>query len=284
MFTKICPQCNKEFKADSRRAKYCSKVCANQSLVRKEEKTCPHCGKLFVARPSRKFCSRECVNDSRRGIRRTPPIIKVCLNCGKSFEAPRAIYKFCSRRCADVGKPHPTSFDLSDAERARRSQRSKLMWQDADYRNRMVRRMIEDNPVYKPGVVEKAHKTRLARGSYTNNFKYGNGKISEYEQIVADKLIPLGFYYNYAINTRLARDAFPEANYSHCYKPDFVNLANKLCVEVDGHGHRSTSDTLRDKKKEDCLTYLGFTTIRFTHADIDTGKFDIWLNSYPKNI
>lgn len=253
VITKVCPQCHKEFSTKYKRAKYCGKQCSNLSMMHRETKICPHCSKSFTARSGRKFCSRDCADSHRKGVRIVTPITKVCLNCGKSFEAPRKCYKFCSISCANQGKNYPTTHNLSDTERANLSQRSKLMWQNAEYRNRMVNRMITNNPVYMPGVIEKAHQTRLANGFYPNNFKYGNGKISAYEQRVGDRLIPLGFYYNYAIPTKLARDAFPGANYPKCYKPDFVHLSHKLCIEVDGCGHILKKDKQIDKKKKTVL-------------------------------
>ena len=284
MISKICPQCKKEFQADSSRRKYCSKSCASASLMNKKLITCPICGKSLLVRNTHKYCSKACANVARQGVKLHPPIIKVCPVCNSQFEALRKNYIFCSRKCADIGKRKSHIQTISIAERQRRRDRLKSRWQDSSYREIIVSRMKNNNPMYMPGVVEKAKKTRLQHGSYTNNFKYGNGKISEYEGKVYDRLISLGFYYNYAIPTKLSKDAFPDKKYPNSYKPDFVNLQTKLCVEIDGRGHNSPQDKQRDAKKETCLKFLGFTTLRFTHKDIDDGVFDRWLDSYQRDI
>ena len=284
MITKICPQCKMEFHADSNRRKYCSKQCASKSMMARKSLICPVCGKSVVVRNSQKYCSKTCMNIARRGVKLHPPIIKICPVCNNQFEAPRKCYVFCSRKCADVGKHKAHVQNISADERLRRSELLKSRWNDSAFREAVVSRMRNNNPVFMPGIIDKARKTRLQNGSYNNNFKYGNGQISEYEQKVYAQLIFAGFYYNYAIPTKLAKDAFPDRKYPNSYKPDFVNLKTKLCIEIDGNNHRLPSIKVKDKKKEECLQFLGFSTIRFTHKDIDEGKFDLWLNSYQKDI
>ena len=53
--------------------------------------------------------------------------------------------------------------------------------------------MYNDNPVHREGVAQRIREKRLQNGTYTNNFKYGNGKISPHEQLVYDLLIENGF-------------------------------------------------------------------------------------------
>lgn len=108
-----------------------------------------------------------------------------------------------------------------------------------------------------PGVVDKANVTRSKHLS-PNNFKYGNGKISPYEQRVKDKLDSLGFIYNYAVPTRSARESDPDAHYPNNYKPDFVNLKNKLCIEIDGYGHSSPKEKALDAKKRKMFKFTRF--------------------------
>lgn len=283
MITKICPQCKIEFQSDSNRRKHCSKQCASKSMMNRRSLICPVCKKSIVVRNSRKYCSKACADIARRGVKLHPSIIKICPVCNSPFEAPRKKYIFCSRECANIGKRKAHIQNISDNERLRRSERLKSKWNDDVFRESVVSRMLHNNPVYIPGVIDKARKTRLQNGSY-NNFKYGNGKISEYEKKVYDRLIDVGFYYNYAIPTKLARDTFPDKHYPNSYKPDFVNLQGKLCIEIDGNNHKYRNIKMIDIKKEECLTFLGFTTIRFTHKDIDEGKFDLWLSSYREDM
>lgn len=210
---------------------------------------------------------------------------KICEYCGKTFDVSNTKHgrskRFCGASCSAkwrVGKYGIPQ--KSEEAKAKASKRLHDRWQDLDFRAKKIQAMKDHNPVYMDGVIEKAHRTRLKNGSYTNNFKYGNGKLSEHEEKVKALVEHHGFYYNYAIPTKIARDAFPQDNFSVNYKPDFVNLATKLCIEVDGNNHTKKEQIELDKKKEKCLSYLGFTIVRFTHEQIDNGDFEKWLNSY----
>jgi len=285
MIIKTCPQCGVSFKTKYKDSKFCSRKCAHESMSRKVEITCPECGKVVKVHKGIKFCSKECADSSRRGVRLVAPLIKVCPVCNSSFECNYKKQIFCSRPCSDKGKRKGVYPTLTEEEREIRRARLKQLWQDPQFRKAVIDRMRSNNPVYMPGVVEKANESRARNNKMRNNFKYGNGKISPYEQIVQNKLEGLGFLYNYAIPTKLAREQDPEARYPNNYKPDFVNLKAKLCIEVDGHyGHSTPSEKLIDAKKEKCLDLLGYTVIRFTHEDIDKGVFDQWLSSYQKNM
>ena len=83
-FDKKCEWCNKDFKAKSRQARFCSKSCAYrfnykrilegcrlQNKIRKEkklkikltiERTCEYCGHKFYESNSRRFCSSVCAH------------------------------------------------------------------------------------------------------------------------------------------------------------------------------------------------------------------------------
>lgn len=251
---------------------------------------CQYCGKELTKEQlhlKNKYCSKNCFKKARHEQNWTK---KYCLVCGKEFEVYKnAVNKpnckrFCSTSCsakwriANYGVP-----DKSEKALKHLSDTMKKTWEDKTFRDNNKKRMIENNPMHMKGVPEKAKATILKNGGYTNNYRYGNGKISEYEKHVYDFLLNLGFYYNYAINTKLARDAFPDANYAHCYKPDFTNLNHKICIEIDGCTHDTKAQKLLDAKKDKCLTYLGFKVYRFTHSQIDSGEFfkevdTIWQN------
>lgn len=249
-------------------------------------KICQQCGKQFYGRKENKYCSKTCANTARRGIKITKRITKTCEWCGKEFETtesqnknPKKAKRFCSTSCSAFWRNKTYgSNKMSEPAKQRMSRLLHERWQNPEFREKKIESMKEHNPVYIPGVVEKANKTKLQRGKLPNNFKYGNGKISKYEALVYDDLIGAGFYYNYAINTKLARDAFPEKHYAKNYKPDFVHTIDKLCIEIDGPNHNHTKEL--DTKKEECLRFLGFTVIRFTHEQIDKGEFKEWLNSF----
>lgn len=210
-------------------------------------------------------------------------MIKICEFCGKEFEVPNTKHgqrkRFCNTSCSAKWRNKTFGPNLISEETKRKN--AKILsdrWKNPEFRKKKTDYMKEHNPVYIPGVVERANKTKLQRGKLPNNYKYGNGKLSEYESFVYEDLIKAGFYYNYAINTKLARDAFPEKHYAYSYKPDFTNMIYKLCIEIDGPNHIHTKEL--DEKKEECLKFLGFTIIRFTHEQIDKGEFKKWLNSF----
>ena len=249
-------------------------------------KKCQYCGKEFKGRKENKYCSKDCANKARVGVKFAERIIKHCEWCGKDFEVSASNkkankHRFCSQSCSAYWRNATYGpFDKSEEGRKRLSKYLHDRWQDTEFRKKKIEQMLNDNPVYKEGVVEKAKQTRLKNNSYTNNFKYGNGRISEYEQKVYDLLISKGFYYNYAISTKLVTDAFPYKHYAKNYKPDFTNLIHKICIEIDGHNHKYKHQQELDKKKEECLSYLGFTTIRFTHEQIDNGELERWINEW----
>lgn len=281
---KVCPQCNKQFNAASKESKFCSRKCASLSLSKKQKLTCPICGKTMYAYKDQKYCSRECANSARHGVKLRSVVLKECANCGKRFESQYPSQKFCSIRCSNEGKRYPSKHNMSNEGHESLSSALKARWKNETFRDKAIKRMIVNNPSYDPKIIEKAHKTRLKNNSYRNNFKYGNGKISRYEQLIYDKLIPLGFKYNYAISTKFARQKYPDDNFAYNYKPDFVNLEKKLCIEIDGSNHLLKNAQILDAKKEKCLAFLGYQVIRFTHSDIDEGVFNQWLNSYLKSI
>lgn len=251
-------------------------------------KICQQCGKQFRGRKENKYCSKVCADTARRGIKITKRVTKICEWCGKEFEItesqnknPKKAKRFCSTSCSAFWRNKTYgSNKMSEPAKRRMSKLLHERWQNPEFREKKIEYMRTDNPVYKEGVVEKANKTRLQHGKLPNNFRYGNGKISEYEKLVYDDLIAAGFYYNYAINTKLARDAFPEKHYAKSYKPDFTNIEKHICIEIDGGNHSLTKNKKLDEKKEACLQFLGFTVIRFTHEQINKGEFKEWLNSF----
>jgi len=212
-------------------------------------------------------------------------MLKICEFCGKTFEVPNNKHgqrkRFCNTSCSAKWRNKTFGPNLiSEETKKKNAEILSARWKNPEFRKKKTEYMKEHNPVYIPGVIEKSNRTKLQRGNLPNNFKYGNGEMSHYESLVYDDLINNGFYYNYAINTKLARDTFPERHYAKNYKPDFTNTLKKLCIEIDGANHNSNKIKELDKKKDECLQFLGFTIIRFTHEQIDKGEFKEWLNLF----
>lgn len=104
---KTCIVCGKEFSLGRKHRnngdnKFCSRQCASLSKIKRIEVECKQCKINFMANPSRKrkFCSRKCQNEYRRGKRYTPAIEKVCEICKKVFIVNHFNHRFCSYKCS----------------------------------------------------------------------------------------------------------------------------------------------------------------------------------------
>lgn len=201
---------------------------------------------------------------------------KICEKCGKEFECRKKTQRFCSRSCVHKGKTlsEETKRKISEAvtnnllnnEELRNKMKEKV-WNNEDRRNESSIRMKTSNPMYTEEYKNKMIDTlRTTQKNCFNNC--GNGHISYVESLLLEDLELLGFEYNKPINTKKAREKFPENKYPNHYKPDFVNECIKLCIEIDGTNHQKPKDIERDKKKEICLEYLGYKTIRFTNEEV----------------
>jgi very-short-patch-repair endonuclease len=69
-------------------------------------------------------------------------------------------------------------------------------------------------------------------------------------------------------NRRLARWKFRRQHLIDRYVVDFVTLAGRLIVEVDGVTHGEPSDLARDKAGSDVLEACGFHIVRVSNTDV----------------
>ena len=69
-------------------------------------------------------------------------------------------------------------------------------------------------------------------------------------------------------NRRLARWKFRRQHPIDRYIVDFVTLAGKLVVEVDGVTHAEPSERARDKARSDVLEACGFHIVRVSNIDV----------------
>lgn len=107
-FTKICPQCGKEFEfMKSNERKYCSKECFKKSKETGMDIKCDNCGKIFhrrqyhIDRQKKKgqnnFCSLKC---QKEYLHKQKFEIRKCEVCGKEFEVSKlSTQRFCSYEC-----------------------------------------------------------------------------------------------------------------------------------------------------------------------------------------
>jgi very-short-patch-repair endonuclease len=68
-------------------------------------------------------------------------------------------------------------------------------------------------------------------------------------------------------NRRLARWKFRRQHPIDRYVVDFVTLAGKLIVEVDGVTHSKPAEVARDKARSAALEACGFFIVRISNAD-----------------
>jgi hypothetical protein len=114
-----CLYCGKDFETRASvflhgRGKYCSKECSNKAKIKKIEKICEVCGKVFDVIPfyaDQKTCSKECrsrwISENQRGENHPNWKVKIrkfCEYCGKEFYVPPSVARkencrFCSAHC-----------------------------------------------------------------------------------------------------------------------------------------------------------------------------------------
>lgn len=196
---------------------------------------------------------------------------RYCEFCGKelSYEKNKAGNRFCNNSCSMKYKKANYTYKpmkYTDEIRQKLSESMKKNWQKEEFREQNHKRMTENNPMFNSETIQKMMNSLAINGTKNtkNNFKAGNGKISEVEQIAYDILIPLGYIYNYAIGMKEIRIAYPEKRFANNYKPDFVDLKKKITIEIDG-GNHGGRHKLVDKKKEFALNYYGFKIFRFSN-------------------
>lgn len=231
-------------------------------------KICEYCGKEFTTNRERiRFCSRECGNLSRRKILEP----RYCELCGKQLtdKQNREGNRFCGNSCSMKHSKATFNYkpmEYTDEIKQKLSESMKKNWQKEEFRKQNYKRMTENNPMFNSKNIQKMINSLAINGTKNtkNNFKAGNGKISEVEQIAYYILVPLGYLYNYAIGMKEIRIAYPEKRFASNYKPDFVDLKKKIAIEIDGDNHGG-KHKLIDKKKEFALNYYGFKIFRFSN-------------------
>ena len=76
-------------------------------------------------------------------------------------------------------------------------------------------------------------------------------------------------------NRQLDRWKFRRQHAIDRYVVDFVTLAGKLIVEVDGGTHSTGAETRRDARRTALLEALGFRVIRVTNEAVFTNLADV---------
>ena len=95
--TKKCKHCGNDFitwPSLYEATKYCSRACREKEWDARQAKTCEQCGKSFKDSHERRFCSKECRNESMR-------VDVTCIVCGKTVRKRKSAkaQNFCSDAC-----------------------------------------------------------------------------------------------------------------------------------------------------------------------------------------
>lgn len=121
--TLYCQACNQPFEVEpayGKRAKYCSKTCADPHRGPARQHVtiiCAECQQPFDVPPYRaasaKYCSRACQSAASR------PVAKTCTSCEEPFTvipARAATARYCSKRCKDASLIGRAIFTRQPAE------------------------------------------------------------------------------------------------------------------------------------------------------------------------
>lgn len=232
-------------------------------------RNCAVCGNTFDGRGYALCCCKACRDEFKMNYSKYHILCKTCGN-PLTYEQARKGHVFCSFSCSHR---HPDALKKA-------SDNLKSMWDgthksqrnsdNRSFRDISVDRMKNNNPSKNKDVVANGIKTKEQNGTLHVwcGERGGNGTISDGESAIMDFCISNGFLYNFAIKTGDLRKRYPDKRYSVNYKPDFVNLELKLCIEIDGKTHRTKLGKARDRKKEECLSMLGYTVLRFTNEQV----------------
>ncbi len=107
MYSRSCLWCEKVFRSDNEKQRFCSKDCYNnhkkEETRKKREKKCIFCNKIFESQyPKAVFCSIQCSANDKKQKRGKKE--KICQICKKEFIPCHSNSKFCSQICS--GKSH----------------------------------------------------------------------------------------------------------------------------------------------------------------------------------
>lgn len=216
---------------------------------RGEYKTCPHCSKEFYLVPTRAargevYCSPAC------RLAATPTSEKVCAECGKTFVVHTSIadrYNVCSRECR-LKKTKYTS-----CERC-----GKIFVAETRLNRHYCSEECRRPPVYlvcrtcgkEIRILPSDTDRQFCSFSCYRRFR-GENLLEQKARSVLD-----GLGIAYTQEAAIGR-----------YSVDFLLVAPRIALEIDGTYWHSNSD--RDRRKSAYLTKHGWRVIRITESEIE---------------
>lgn len=182
----------------------------------------------------------------------------VCQNpeCGKDFMGDKLGRMYCSKSCRSK---HMYVLMPEMREKSRTSMKKiRVLPEVQEKLNKHLH--SESNPFRHPEVRRKAHAALREQGyAHLNG---GNGKaISIPQKLLAARL---GWQTECVVLTMKKRgEGYPPA-----YKIDIADPVLKIGIEVDGHSHSLEKVKIKDRKKDDFLTSLGWKIFRFKNKEV----------------
>lgn len=149
---------------------------------------------------------------------------------------------YCSDECRDAYKNRISSQTMARTNRKYASERMK-----------------QKNPMQNLETRAKVSAAHKAKG-WKPPVQGGNGRGPTVPQKIMAKI--LNWPVEVAIPTKMPRGT----GYPTCYKVDIGNPDLKIGVELDGNSHHSRKE--EDRKKEELLTGLGWTILRFSNREV----------------
>ena len=132
--------------------------------------------------------------------------------------------------------------------------------------------------IYKHGVAGRARLSELMaeknssgacgsrRGLGRVPVQGGNGRgLTKYQDALLQKLGE-GWVAEHVVRTGMSRSS----GFPFHYKLDLANPSEMIALELDGHSHNSAKAKLRDAKKADLLSSLGWTVLHFNNQETIT--------------
>jgi hypothetical protein len=131
----------------------------------------------------------------------------------------------------------------------------------------IVRRMRENNPMRKPGVLELVRQTKQENGTLHRAppLRGGNGQPVAAPQRTLFECLGPGWVLEFTVGTGKGARARGLASK---YSIDIANEEKRIAVEVDGASHQGKTRKAQDKRKDKFLAGRGWRVFRFTNAEV----------------
>ncbi|OHB80867.1 MAG: hypothetical protein A2W31_11465 [Planctomycetes bacterium RBG_16_64_10] len=129
-------------------------------------------------------------------------------------------------------------------------------------------RQRPENPIFDPVVRRKAELTMREKGYI--HFRHGGSQgLTVPQQLLAARIgWPTEVIVRLNTLPCRARDRKEKAVRPYKYMLDIADSVLKIGIEVDGPSHRGKTRMEHDKKRDERLTALGWTILRFTNREI----------------